>query len=246
MARIRSIKPEIRTSEKVNSWPVEVRYFWIMLWGYVDDHGKGRDNAKLIVADTYPLDDDVTHKDVEGWLQILADSQVIERYEVGGSKYLIVRNWREHQKPSHPAKSVIPDPPQTSGDSPESSGNPPEDYASTPEAVEHSAANGSPEQGAESREQRAGEQGRAAAHPIPRDFSLTPERRAWASEHTPAVNVERETAGFVDYWLGEQGRKKNWDTTWRNWMRRKQTEAEGRGWKPAAAGAKDLSDPMNW
>ncbi|MEZ2390872.1 hypothetical protein AB6813_15275 [bacterium RCC_150] len=49
MARIRSIKPEIRTSEKVNSWPVEIRYFWIMLWGYVDDHGKGRDNAKLIV-----------------------------------------------------------------------------------------------------------------------------------------------------------------------------------------------------
>lgn len=236
MARIRSIKPEIRMSETVNSWPVEVRYFWIMLWGYVDDHGRGRDNAKLIVADTYPLDDSVTAKDVEKWLGVLEAAKVIQRYTLEGKNYLAVTNWREHQRPSHPARSVIPEPPRDSADSvemqqpseviPEPSGNPPEDCART-------AANGSPEQRAESSEQRADEQvvKPAAPHVIPANFSLTLERKQWAKENTPAVPADRETQGFIDYWAGEQGKKKNWDTTWRNWMRRKQTEAEAKGWK---------------
>lgn len=239
MARIRSIKPEIRISETVNAWPVEVRYFWIMLWGYVDDHGRGRDNSKLIVADTYPLDDTVSAEDVSAWLNILAGAKVIQRYTVDGKRYLAITNWSEHQRPSHPAKSVIPEPPRDSADSegptqlsliiPESSGNPPEDFTRT-------AVNGSPEQRAESREQRADEQVRKspAAHVIPADFSLTLERKQWAKENAAAVNAERETQGFVDYWAGEQAKKKNWESTWRNWMRRKQTEAEAKGWKSQA------------
>lgn len=239
MARIRSIKPEIRISETVNSWSVEIRYFWIMLWGYVDDHGRGRDNSKLIVADTYPLDDSVSAEDVSRWLDVLAAAKVIQRYTVAGKKYLAVTNWSEHQRPSHPARSVIPEPPRVSADSdepaqlslvvPETSGNPPEECART-------TANGSPEQRAESREQRADEQVRKvpAAHVIPANFSLTPERKQWAKENATAVNAERETQGFVDYWAGEQAKKKNWESTWRNWMRRKQTEAEAKGWKSQA------------
>ena len=243
MARIRSIKPEIRISETVNAWPVEIRYFWIMLWGYVDDYGRGRDNSKLIVADTYPLDDSISADDVSRWLDVLAEARVIQRYAVAGKKYLAVTNWSEHQRPSHPAKSVIPEPPRVSADSddspelpgqlslviPEPSGNPPEDFTRT-------AANGSPEQGAGSREQRADEQVRKspAPHVIPADFALTPERKQWAKENAQAVNSERETQGFYDYWAGEQAKKKNWESTWRNWMRRKQTEAEAKGWKSQA------------
>lgn len=159
MARIRSIKPEIRTSEKVNAWPVEVRYFWIMLWGYVDDHGRGRDNPKLIVADTYPLDDEVSHKDVERWLRILERDGVIHRYKVDEKPYLLVLNWSEHQKPSHPARSVIPEPETVPDKGREGFCNPPEGFART-------SANGSPEQRAGSREQGAEEQG---AEPAARD-----------------------------------------------------------------------------
>lgn len=136
-------------SEKVNSWPVEIRYFWIMLWGYVDDYGKGRDNSKLIVADTYPLDDAVTAEMVESWLAVLARDDVIRRYDVNGKRFLLVLNWFEHQKPSHPGKSVIPDPltpfvPSNGADS-----------RDTPERLARITVNGSPEQRAESREQRA-------------------------------------------------------------------------------------------
>ena len=232
MARIRSIKPEIRISEKVNSWPIEVRYFWIMLWGYVDDHGRGRDNAKLIVADSYPLDDNITHKDVDGWLAVLEASDVILRYEVDGARYLLIKNWLEHQRPAHPAKSVIPVPREDCGNLPQVAEEP-EELQEVPVQL---TVISSPEQRAESREQRADEQVRKspAAHVIPADFTLTLDRRKWAKENTPAVPAERETAGFIDYWRGEQGKKKDWEATWRNWMRRKQTEAEGKGWKSQA------------
>lgn len=109
MARIRSIKPEVRISEKVNSWPIECRYFWVLLWGYCDDYGIGRDNPRLIVADSFPLDDTITAKKVSGWMDTIWNSGVIERYTVDGNSYFQVTSWDEHQKISHPAKQFLPD-----------------------------------------------------------------------------------------------------------------------------------------
>jgi hypothetical protein len=109
MAKIRMIKTEVRTSEKVASWPIEVRYFWILFWGYVDDHGKGKDNPLLIKADCFPLDENITAETIEAWLKLLAEAGVIVRYEVDGARYLAVKNWREHQKPQHPGKDSFPD-----------------------------------------------------------------------------------------------------------------------------------------
>jgi hypothetical protein len=136
----------------------------------------------------------------------------------------------------------IPEAPKkVSSATPESSGNPPEPLAKV-------AVIGSPEQRAESREQGAEEQvGKAAApHVIPADFMLTFDRRKWAKENAPAIHAERETAGFVDYWRGEQGRKKNWEMTWRNWMRRKQSEAEGKGWRPVEGQAALVAPQYGW
>ena len=68
MAKTRMLKPDLRTSVKVASWPREVRYFWTLSWGYVDDFGKGLDNLLLIRADCFPLDDDVTLEMLVCWL----------------------------------------------------------------------------------------------------------------------------------------------------------------------------------
>ena len=51
MAKSRMVSADIRTDEEVNSWPIELRYFWVMLWGYVDDFGRGRYNPRLVKAD---------------------------------------------------------------------------------------------------------------------------------------------------------------------------------------------------
>ena len=109
MARTRMIKPELRTSEKVASWPLEVRYFWVLLWGYVDDYGRGKDNPKLIKADCFPLDEDVTSDVIDGWLWVLSDAGVVIRYEVDGVQYLAIKNWFEHQTPQHKGKDNFPD-----------------------------------------------------------------------------------------------------------------------------------------
>jgi len=110
MARIRSIKPEIRQSEKVNSWPIELRYFWVLLWGYCDDYGRGKDNARLINADAFPLDDAVDIETVTSWMDVLVQADVIRRYEANGTAYFYVKNWSEHQKVAHPSKQTIPCP----------------------------------------------------------------------------------------------------------------------------------------
>lgn len=108
MAKTRMIKHDLRTSEKVASWPFEIRYFWVLLWGYVDDHGKGKDNPLLVKSDCLPLDPDVTAEQVDGWLWHLVAAGVIVRYTVEKTHYLAIVNWPEHQKPPHPTKDVLP------------------------------------------------------------------------------------------------------------------------------------------
>lgn len=46
----------------------------------------------------------------------------------------------------------------------------------------------------------------------------------------PNVNAQAEHKVFVDYWIaqpGAKGVKLDWDATWRNWMRRKQSDLAG-------------------
>ena len=90
---------------------------------------------------------------------------------------------------------------------------------------------------------------RTGPHPLPLDFSVTDDMRAWASEVTPAVDPSRQTADFIYYWTkggGAGKRKTDWERTWQNNMKAKQKWAEDDGWKPKPPPGKDLSDPKNW
>ncbi|SFR75964.1 hypothetical protein SAMN05428970_1996 [Agromyces sp. CF514] len=52
----------------------------------------------------------------------------------------------------------------------------------------------------------------------------------------PDVDPQREHAVFVDYWVavpGTKGIKRDWSATWRNWMRRKQSDSSGRRPSPS-------------
>jgi len=115
MARIRSVKPEIRTSLTVAEWPREVRYAWILLWGYLDDEGRGRDDTRLIAADLFPLDRDVTEKKLNTWLDLMATTKTTEddipplcRYEVAGQRYIHAVKWADHQRINRPSSSRLP------------------------------------------------------------------------------------------------------------------------------------------
>ncbi len=114
MARIRSVKPSLRTSRVVAQWKFEVRYFWVLLWGYLDDQGRGLDIPKTIAGDCFPLDDDVTPTKVDRWLTLIASTKFGDkepplcRYEVGGTRYIHAVNWTEHQRPNRPSPSPHP------------------------------------------------------------------------------------------------------------------------------------------
>jgi hypothetical protein len=115
MARIRSVKPELRTSEVVASWPREVRYAFVLLWGYLDDKGRGLDVPKTIAGDCFPHDDDVTPAKMDKWLTLMATTKLdpekdppVCRYEVAGRRYLHTVNADEHQRPNRPTPSRIP------------------------------------------------------------------------------------------------------------------------------------------
>ena len=103
MARIRSVKPELRTSLTAAQWPREVRYFWVLLWGYLDDHGYGVDEPRLIKPDCFPLDDDLSPEIIDKWLDLFVQSGSLCRFTAqDGGRYLHAVNWAEHQRPSTP------------------------------------------------------------------------------------------------------------------------------------------------
>jgi hypothetical protein len=108
MAKTRMLKPDLRTSEKVASWPIEIRYFWVLLWGHVDDHGKAKDNPLLVKADCFPLDAQITGEVIDRWLWGLVSADVIVRYTVDGLELFQIKNWKEHQRPQHPTADNLP------------------------------------------------------------------------------------------------------------------------------------------
>lgn len=89
------------------------------------------------------------------------------------------------------------------------------------------------EQEQEQRERRASPLGSR----LPPDWSLPDEWRVWAEHERPDVDVPLEAAKFRDFWHakpGKDGRKADWQATWRNWIRRADP---GRRRGPAAAGS---------
>lgn len=165
MARIRSVKPELRTSYLVASWPRDVRYFWVLFFGYLDDEGRGLDIPKTIAGDCFPHDDDIDGKQIDVWLDLMTHGEGDEpgpvcRYAVAGKRYVHAVNWHEHQKINRPTASRIPACPHNHG--PVTSDNTTAPTVSEPlservsESLNENSVNGAEEVG-------AGEKGAAAA-----------------------------------------------------------------------------------
>lgn len=107
MARIRSIKPDAFKSDTLSQVPRGVRWTFAGLWTYFDDEGRGRDNLRLIKAELYPLDDDVTIDVLEDDLRQLASLDAVCRYSVDGKDYMHAMKWK-HQSINRPKDSHFP------------------------------------------------------------------------------------------------------------------------------------------
>ncbi|WP_406412124.1 hypothetical protein OG923_24535 [Streptomyces halstedii] len=111
MARIRTIKPTFFTSLTIADLSYEQRLTFIGLWTHVDDEGRCIDDARLIKAAVWPLDDR-TAADVEDDLRALTEYSLITRYTLTHRSYIAVTGWAEHQRINRATPSKYPAPDQ--------------------------------------------------------------------------------------------------------------------------------------
>ena len=73
---------------------------------------------------------------------------------------------------------------------------------------------------------------------LPEDWTLPSEWRDWAIESRPDLDAEAVADSFRDFWVakpGKDGRKADWQATWRNWVRNQKTAGSLFSAKPANA-----------
>lgn len=205
MARIRSIKPEFWTDEKVVELPAMARLLFIGLWNFADDDGRMVLSAKRLKLQIFPAD----KCDISALLGELRGNSLIAIYQVDGIEYLQVNGFAKHQKVDKRTASKHPAPPN----SPEPRRIPP------PEGIKEGIKEGS-----------GGDAAVAAPAPgdsrlgsrLPEDWKPDKDLEAWSTATRPDLNFDTVLADFRDFWLakpGAAGRKLDWNRTFKRWVR---------------------------
>lgn len=107
MARIRSIKPEFWTDEKVVELSFEARLLFIGLWNFSDEFGNCEGSLKRLKMQIFPAD----NLDVESCLLEIRSVGLISDYSVSGKKYIHINNFGKHQKVNQTQRRKFPPPP---------------------------------------------------------------------------------------------------------------------------------------
>lgn len=106
MARARGIKPGFFRNADLAELPVEARLLFVGLWTLADREGRLEDRPKQIKMEVFPAD----NFDVDQLLGMIANAGMLERYQIGGRRYLQVTNFTKHQNPHRDERaSEIPD-----------------------------------------------------------------------------------------------------------------------------------------
>ncbi|MBV8048765.1 MAG: hypothetical protein JO171_16570 [Paludibacterium sp.] len=113
MARIRTIKPEFWTDEKVVELSAFARLLFIGVWNFSDDDGRLVYSPKRLKMQIFPADD----VDCAALVSELERQALVTVYSVDGTDYLQVAGFAKHQKIDKRAASKLP-PPPGSTDSP--------------------------------------------------------------------------------------------------------------------------------
>lgn len=106
MARIRTIKPDFWTDEKIVELSFEARLFFIGSWNFADDNGNLQRSAKKLKMQIFPAD----AIDCEPLIQSLIAHGLFSEYEVNGEKFLHIKGFKRHQVINRPSKTGLPTP----------------------------------------------------------------------------------------------------------------------------------------
>lgn len=108
MARIRSIKPEFWTDEKVVSLTPLARLLFIGMWNFVDDEGRAEYSPARMKMQILPADS----ADISELLGEIRRENLIHVYEVDNKQYFQVCGFAKHQKVDARRASKLPPPPR--------------------------------------------------------------------------------------------------------------------------------------
>ena len=79
---------------------------------------------------------------------------------------------------------------------------------------------------------------------LPADWTAPEDWLTWARNEKPGINALQEADKFKDFWhakAGKDGRKANWQATWRNWIR---NSRQPNGYGNSGYGSNGSSDPV--
>ncbi|OZI56756.1 hypothetical protein [Bordetella genomosp. 4] len=106
MARIRTIKPDFWTDEKLTECSLSARLMFIGMLNFADDNGNLAASAKKLKMQIFPAD----NIDCQPLLDELIAHGVVIEYSVNGDKFLNIKGFKKHQIINRPSKSAIPEP----------------------------------------------------------------------------------------------------------------------------------------
>lgn len=106
MARIRTIKPDFWTDEKLTECSMSARLLFIGMLNFADDNGNLVASAKKLKMQVFPAD----NIECQSLLDELIAQGVVIQYSVSGEEYLHIKGFKKHQVINRPSKSNIPQP----------------------------------------------------------------------------------------------------------------------------------------
>lgn len=109
--RIRTIKPEAWSDEKIGALSREARLLFWVLVSFSDDEGRFRAIPAGIIGFGFPYDEDVTPRILRRWMTEIADRGLIVLYTHEAREYGAFRHFRRHQRVNRATPSTLPSPP---------------------------------------------------------------------------------------------------------------------------------------
>ncbi len=110
MARNRMLKKDFFGDPKVGSLPLGCRLLFQSLWVFADDSGHGISDVRLLKAQCFPYDPDITPEHVSAWFELLCQAGMVREYEIAGQQYFEVVNFSKHQIINRPSQFCYPKP----------------------------------------------------------------------------------------------------------------------------------------
>jgi hypothetical protein len=103
MPRIRSIKPDYWTDEKIVEVAMPVRLFFIGTWNFADDFGNLARSPQKLKMQIFPAD----VIDVEPLIVSLITHGLLTEYSVNGQRFLHINGFKKHQRINRPSKDGL-------------------------------------------------------------------------------------------------------------------------------------------